>query len=100
MALLGTVIGGTDSSLLPAAVLYLQNGLASAAVALIAAAAYKLGSKLCTTPVTKYIAAAAASLTTLFKQQAWLIPAVMVLGGAVAYYDAVRSKVGSYIVCL
>jgi chromate transport protein ChrA len=93
MALLGTVIGGTDSSLLPAAVLYLQNGLASAAVALIAAAAYKLGNKLCTTPVTKCIAAASASLTTLFNQQACLIPTVMAIGGAVAYYNATRSKV-------
>jgi chromate transport protein ChrA len=80
MALLGTVIGGTDSSLLPAAVLYLQNGLASAAVALIAAAAYKLGSKLCTAPVTKCIAAGcsiahytvqAASLADTSSHGAW-----------------------------
>jgi chromate transport protein ChrA len=85
MTILGTVIGGSPSAELPQAVLYLSNGLASAAIALIALAAYKLGNKLCKTPMTKIIAAIAASLTMCFTDEAWMIPVVMAFGGVVAF---------------
>jgi chromate transport protein ChrA len=97
MALLGTVIGSKPSADLPEAVLYLSNGLASAALALIALAAYKLGNKLCTTKMTKIIGASSAVLTMCFKKEAWMIPFVMALGGITAYtmylYEEHKRKV-------
>jgi chromate transport protein ChrA len=85
MALLGTVIGGKPSADLPEAVLYLSNGLASAAISLIALAAYKLGNKLCTTPMTKIIGALSASFTMCFTDEPWMIPLVMAVGGLTSY---------------
>eukprot|EP00953_Heterococcus_sp_UTEX-ZZ885_P028788 15345-Heterococcus_DN1.PRE.1 len=85
MALLGTVIGSKPSAELPEAVLYLSNGLASAALALIALAAYKLGNKLCKTKMTKIIGALSAAFTMCFTDEAWMIPFVMAVGGIAAY---------------
>jgi chromate transport protein ChrA len=97
MALLGTVIGSKPSAELPEAVLYLSNGLASAALALIALAAYKLGNKLCKTKMTKIIGALSAAFTMCFTDEAWMIPVVMAVGGLTAYivhlYEEHKRKV-------
>ncbi|KAG5183459.1 chromate transporter-domain-containing protein [Tribonema minus] len=85
MALLGALIGGKDSASLPQGVLFLENGLASAAVALVALAAYNLGNKLCKTHMTKVIGAIVFALTINYDQEAWLLPMCMVFGGVVAY---------------
>ncbi|KAG5185200.1 chromate transporter-domain-containing protein [Tribonema minus] len=85
MAVLGTVVGDTRGAALPRTVLFLENGLASVAVALVALAAYNLGHKLCGTPMTKCIAAAVFAHTICFQATPWMIPACMAFGGAVAY---------------
>ncbi|KAJ3044741.1 hypothetical protein HDV00_001145 [Rhizophlyctis rosea] len=86
MGVLGGVIGG-DQSTFPVWVLFLENGLASAAVALVAVAAYNLGNKLCIDPLTKVIAFATFALTANFQAVPWLIPLLMVVGALVGYAE-------------
>ncbi|KAJ3018072.1 hypothetical protein HKX48_003182 [Thoreauomyces humboldtii] len=88
MTTVGILVGGSPGSTLPFPVLYLQNGLGATAVALIALASFNLGSKICGDRVTKSIAVATASLTSVFPGRSWLVPVLMVLGGCVTYLQS------------
>lgn len=98
MAVLGAVVGDTPATAMPRSVLFLENGLASVAVALMALAAYNLANKLCTTNMTKCIAATVFAHTICFQRTEWLIPACMAFGGSVAYvthvHDARKVRTG------
>lgn len=91
MGTLGALVGSSASADLPLYVLYLENGLASTAVGLVALAAYNLGNKICKTNTTKIIAAVASSLTINFTTVPWLIPACMLGGSLVTYFTNKRT---------
>ncbi|KAJ3184669.1 hypothetical protein HDU87_004072 [Geranomyces variabilis] len=91
MAAFGVLIGGgsggggSGKTELPMAVLYLQNGLASTAVALVALAAMNLSNKICTNRLMKCVTVFAAAAAINFPTVPWLIPALMVFGGMCSY---------------
>ncbi|TPX58873.1 hypothetical protein PhCBS80983_g02850 [Powellomyces hirtus] len=88
MTVFGLLIGGhSENKALPQPVLFLENGLASSAVALDALAAYNLSNKICidTSIVTKIITAVAAALTVIFTTEPWLMPSLMAFGGLTTY---------------
>nr|KAJ3420416.1 hypothetical protein HK105_005694 [Polyrhizophydium stewartii] len=75
-------------SSLPPVVLYLQNGLTSAAVGLVALAAYKLCTKLLADRICSAIGAVSAILAINLYKQAWLFPVLMIAGGTVTFIEA------------
>jgi chromate transport protein ChrA len=99
MGLLGALVGSSGAGTLPVGMLYVQNGLAATAVALVALAAYNLGCKLCKNTMTKAIAVTSAALTINFTTVPWLIPACMLMGGAVAYSMHLYKQQQVSIVC-
>jgi chromate transport protein ChrA len=92
MGLLGALVGSSNAASLPDGMLYMQNGLAAVAVALVALAAYNLGCNLCTNNITKAIAVASAALTINFTTVPWVIPACMVVGGLISYSTHVHKQ--------
>ncbi|KAJ3161179.1 hypothetical protein HDU86_007801 [Geranomyces michiganensis] len=102
MTAFGVLIGGSSGggngnttpgkSQLPTAVLYLQNGLASTAVALVALAAMNLSNKICISRLTKCVAVFAAAAAVNFPEVPWLIPALMVFGGSCSYAEYVSDN--------
>ncbi|KAJ3171210.1 hypothetical protein HDU88_008247 [Geranomyces variabilis] len=100
MAAFGVLIGGRSGggggdsapgkNQLPMVVLYLENGLASTAVALVALAAMNLSNKICTNRLMKCVCCFAAAAAINVPTVPWLIPALMVFGGLCSYAAYVR----------
>ena len=67
--------------MLPKWLIGLQNGLTSAAVGLVALAAFKLGVKILDDRISLLLGAISASLAINFHRQVWLFPVLMVSGG-------------------
>lgn len=87
MGLLGGLIAGSNGDTLPTGVLYLENGLASTAVGLVAVASYNLGNKLLKDHVTKTIATITFCLNINWDDVQWLIPLCMVFGATTTYLE-------------
>eukprot|EP00612_Vaucheria_litorea_P002951 CAMPEP_0171461670 /NCGR_PEP_ID=MMETSP0945-20130129/6022_1 /TAXON_ID=109269 /ORGANISM="Vaucheria litorea, Strain CCMP2940" /LENGTH=459 /DNA_ID=CAMNT_0011988057 /DNA_START=146 /DNA_END=1525 /DNA_ORIENTATION=+ len=85
LALLGSFVGGTSSSDLPDWVLFVEDGLASAAVALVAMAAFNLANKLCVKSYAKVIALIVFCFGISFQEIHWLSPVYMIFGGLLAF---------------
>ncbi|KAG9060796.1 hypothetical protein KI688_008877 [Linnemannia hyalina] len=66
----------------------LEQGLASAAIGLVALAAYKMSTSLATDKLTRILALVAGSISALYTAP-WLLPVMMIAGGLVSYvFDA------------
>ncbi|KAJ3220190.1 hypothetical protein HDU67_005516 [Dinochytrium kinnereticum] len=63
--------------------LYVQNGLSSVAVALVALAAYKMGCKILVDNTDRALAIITAAIVINFTSVVWVIPTAMVVGGAI-----------------
>ncbi|KAJ3350238.1 hypothetical protein HDU83_009808 [Entophlyctis luteolus] len=85
MGSLGYGVGQLGAASIPVWVLYVERSLASIGIALVALAAKQLSSKLLTDKTTSTLAAIAAALVINFSFVQWLIPAVMICGGAATY---------------
>jgi len=81
MTVLGSVIANLNEQYLPEWVYYIETGLASVAVGLVAIASYNLSNKICIDRITKFITSIAAVLTINFSDIIWLIPCLMIIGG-------------------
>lgn len=81
MALLGIAVSSLQS--LPTWLIFVENGLVSAAVGLVALAAFKLGSKLLVEPITILVGTTSAALALNIRNFPWLFP-LMMIGGGVA----------------
>ncbi|KAF8923634.1 hypothetical protein BGZ58_002717 [Dissophora ornata] len=87
MTFAGTLIGGIKSEIPPWAT-RLEQGLASAAIGLVALAAYRMTPTLATDKLSKTLALIAGSITVLYSAP-WLLPAIMAAGGFTSYvFDA------------
>jgi chromate transport protein ChrA len=75
---------------------YLENGLTSAAVGLIALAAYKLSKKIISDKIDTSLALLACVLGINFTASAWLYPSLMIFGAFVSWsawkYDAYKTN--------
>ncbi|KAI8815468.1 chromate transporter-domain-containing protein [Cladochytrium replicatum] len=87
----GVIMGGVGigisslSGALPAWVRALRDGLVSAAVALVALAAYRLGASLLKDRTTHIINLISFGLSINYYKQPWLFPSLMVFGGLTTY---------------
>lgn len=70
---------------MPDGAVSIENGLGAVAVALVALAAYRLGSKILTDRVETCLAVLSASFLINFTSVPWLIPTMMAAGGAVTF---------------
>ncbi|KAF9288571.1 hypothetical protein BGZ68_010949 [Mortierella alpina] len=87
MTIVGILIGGVKSGI-PLWATRLEQGLASAAIGLVALAAYRMSTTLATDKLTRILALIAGSVTVLYSAP-WLLPVVMIAGGLVSYiFDA------------
>ena len=80
-----SIIGGASGGALgePSAVVKgLVAGFTAVAIALVAGAAVGLGKKICTDKITTVICTLSI-VVTVYKSQAWIMPALMLAGGAV-----------------
>ncbi|KAI8813445.1 chromate transporter-domain-containing protein, partial [Cladochytrium replicatum] len=73
------------SGTLPAWVQFIRDGLVSAAVALVALAAYRLGTSLLKDRTTHIINLISFGLSINYYKQPWLFPALMVFGGLTTF---------------
>jgi chromate transport protein ChrA len=92
MTFLGYGISVLGVSGIPNWILYIQNGLASVAVALVAAAAYKLGCKILNDNLSRTLAVLGGCLVINFEDKIWIIPTVMTFGGICTYLQAIQDK--------
>ncbi|KAF9906247.1 hypothetical protein EC991_000874 [Linnemannia zychae] len=83
MTVAGTLIGGIKGGI-PLWATRLEQGLASAAIGVVALAGYRMSTTLATDELTRSIALVAGSISALYSAP-WLMPTVMVLGGIVSY---------------
>ncbi|KAI9030242.1 chromate transporter-domain-containing protein [Hyaloraphidium curvatum] len=68
----------------PRWLIYLENGLVSSAIGLVALAALRLGQGLCKTDIGKILSLASASCTILWSSNnVWLTPVLIVAGGLI-----------------
>ncbi|KAJ3115624.1 hypothetical protein HDU96_000317 [Phlyctochytrium bullatum] len=99
MTFLGYGVGRLGAAGIPVWVKKIQNGLAAVAVALVALAAFKLGSKILADNTARVLAILAASFCINYTDVIWVIPVMMVVGGVVTTLEAevwpgVRDKLG------
>ncbi|KAI8852342.1 chromate transporter-domain-containing protein [Chytridium lagenaria] len=100
MFFFGYGVGRIGESGIPLYLKYIQNGLSSVAVALVALAAYKMGCKILTDNTDRALAIITAAVVINFTSVVWVIPVAMVVGGIVttledrivAWRDAWRRK--------
>ena len=80
---------------------YLENGLTSAAVGLIALAAYKLSKKIITDKIDISLALLACVLSINYTASTWLYPSLMVFGALVSYsawkYEVAKNKASRHL---
>ncbi|KAI1291405.1 hypothetical protein EDD11_008963 [Mortierella claussenii] len=87
MTVTGVVIGSIKGGI-PAWATRLEQGLASAAIGLVALAAYKMSTSLVTDKLTRILALVAGSISALYTAP-WLLSVMMIAGGLVSYvFDA------------
>ncbi|KAG0298852.1 hypothetical protein BGZ97_003953, partial [Linnemannia gamsii] len=83
MTVAGALIGGIKGDI-PLWATRLEQGLASAAIGIVALAGYRMSTTLATDKMTRTVALLAGSVSALYTAP-WLLPTVMVLGGVVSY---------------
>ncbi|GJJ68468.1 chromate transporter [Entomortierella parvispora] len=83
MTVAGVLIGKIKSDI-PLWATRLEQGLASAAIGLVALAAYKMSTTLATDKLTRILALVAGSVSALYSAP-WLLPVMMIAGGLVSY---------------
>ncbi|KAF9356465.1 hypothetical protein BGX26_005239 [Mortierella sp. AD094] len=87
MTVAGVLIGNIEGTI-PLWATRLEQGLASAAIGLVALAAYRMSTALATDKLTRILALIAGSVSVLYTAP-WLLPVMMVAGGIISYiYDA------------
>ncbi|KAG0294145.1 hypothetical protein BGZ98_001878, partial [Dissophora globulifera] len=87
MTVIGVLIGGVKGGI-PLWATRLEQGLASAAIGLVALAAYRMSTSLATDKLTRALALIAGSVTVLYSAP-WLLPVIMVTGGLTSFiFDA------------
>ncbi|KAG0234139.1 hypothetical protein BGW42_006880 [Actinomortierella wolfii] len=79
MTVIGSLIGKVGDSI-PLWAHRLEQGLASAAIGLVALSAYRMSGSLATDKLTRILALISGGVTALYTS-AWLLPTVMVAGG-------------------
>ncbi|KAI8800143.1 chromate transporter-domain-containing protein [Cladochytrium replicatum] len=84
MGAVGIGVSGLSGSL-PAWVRFVRDGLVSAAVALVALAAYRLGTSLLKDRTTHIINLISFGLSINYYKQPWLFPALMLFGGLTTF---------------
>jgi chromate transport protein ChrA len=77
---------------IPTWLLFVENGLVSAAVGLVALAAYKLGTKLLIDPISVFLAVVCASLAINLTTFPWLYAIIMVAGGMTTMVEGIVLK--------
>ncbi|KAF9325016.1 hypothetical protein BGZ91_002619 [Linnemannia elongata] len=87
MTVAGALIGGIKGDI-PLWATRLEQGLASAAIGIVALAGYRMSTTLATDKMTRTVALLAGSVSALYTAP-WLLPTVMVLGGVVSYISDV-----------
>ncbi|KAG0050722.1 hypothetical protein BGZ83_004506 [Gryganskiella cystojenkinii] len=86
MSVAGVLIGSIKGGI-PLWATRLEQGLASAAIGLVALAAYKMSTTLATDKLTRILALVAGSISVLYSAP-WLLPVMMIAGGLVSFsYD-------------
>lgn len=83
MTVAGALIGGIKGDI-PLWATRLEQGLASAAIGIVALAGYRMSTTLATDKLTRTVALLAGSVSALYTAP-WLLPTVMVLGGVISY---------------
>ncbi|KAF9572943.1 hypothetical protein EC968_009249 [Mortierella alpina] len=83
MTVTGFFIGNISGDI-PLWATRLEQGLASAAIGLVALAAYKMSTTLATDKLTRILALVAGSISALYSAP-WLLPVMMIAGGLVSY---------------
>ncbi|KAG0205572.1 hypothetical protein BGX28_002824 [Mortierella sp. GBA30] len=87
MTVVGVLIGSIKESI-PLWATRLEQGLASAAIGLVALAAYRMSTSLATDKLTRILALVAGSVSALYTAP-WLLPVLMIAGGLISYlFDA------------
>ncbi|KAF9397655.1 hypothetical protein BGX21_008638 [Mortierella sp. AD011] len=87
MTVAGILIGNIKGTI-PLWATRLEQGLASAAIGLVALAAYRMSTALATDKLTRILALVAGSVSVLYTAP-WLLPVMMIVGGIISYiYDA------------
>ncbi|KAG0037373.1 hypothetical protein BGZ82_002662 [Podila clonocystis] len=87
MTVVGILIGGIKGEI-PLWATRLEQGLASAAIGLVALAAYRMSTTLATDKFTRILALIAGSVTVLYTAP-WLLPVIMIAGGLLGFvFDA------------
>ncbi|KAG0362570.1 chromate transporter-domain-containing protein [Gamsiella multidivaricata] len=86
MTVSGILIGSIKDEI-PLWATRLEQGLATAAIGLVALAAYRMSTALATDKLTRILALVAGSVSALYTAP-WLLPVMMIAGGIVSYiYD-------------
>ncbi|KAF7722078.1 hypothetical protein EC973_003727 [Apophysomyces ossiformis] len=83
MTIVGFFIGSINDGI-PLWATRLEQGLASAAIGLVALAAYKMSTSLATDKLTRILALIAGSISALYTAP-WLLPVMMIASGLVSY---------------
>ncbi|KAG0239075.1 chromate transporter-domain-containing protein [Mortierella sp. GBAus27b] len=87
MTVAGVLIGNIKEGI-PLWATRLEQGLASAAIGLVALAAYRMSTTLATDKLTRILALLAGSISVLYTAP-WLLPVMMITGGIISYiFDA------------
>ncbi|KAJ3215526.1 hypothetical protein HDU67_000314 [Dinochytrium kinnereticum] len=96
MTLFGYGVGRLGAAGIPEWVIHMQNGLASVAVALVALAAYKLGSKILVDRVSQSLGILSASIVINYTGLIWIIPVMMIIGGVVTTIEDRAPEIWSW----
>ncbi|KAF8939145.1 chromate transporter-domain-containing protein [Dissophora ornata] len=83
MTAAGVLIGNIKAGI-PLWATRLEQGLASAAIGLVALAAYRMSTALATDKLTRSLALVAGSVSVLYTAP-WLLPVMMIAGGVISY---------------
>ncbi|KAG0261523.1 hypothetical protein BG011_000929 [Mortierella polycephala] len=87
MTVAGVLIGNLEDGI-PLWATRLEQGLASAAIGLVALAAYRMSTSLATDKLTRILALVAGGASALYTAP-WLLPVLMIAGGIISYvFDA------------
>ncbi|KAF9344019.1 hypothetical protein BGX34_006069 [Mortierella sp. NVP85] len=87
MTVVGVLIGSVKGDM-PLWALRLEQGLASAAIGLVALAAYRMSTTLATDKLTRILALVSGSVSALYEAP-WLLPVMMIAGGLISFvFDA------------
>ncbi|KAF9198070.1 hypothetical protein BGZ49_001218 [Haplosporangium sp. Z 27] len=85
MTVAGVLIGSIEGTI-PLWATRLEQGLASAAIGLVALAAYRMSTTLATDKLTRILALIAGSVSVLYTAP-WLLPVMMIAGGIISFVN-------------